>query len=466
MPDQKKDSKGKEDTAATAAAAAAAKKKEEEEKPKPLTLVQELKANLDLLVKATENRTHGPILRVLRRTNHVRRHLPNADLQRFVERYVSSDMPAKTTLLAAISQLEATAKDEKAGEPEELVPLVTSASTDASAVHYEVEIYLSNIVVNGMLRSGKYDSAATLALMVYSHFSTFNKRNLDVFTSQTISFLSLAHQSVGTLSSIRHFLLKAHRSACLQHNEFGQATIINLLLRNYLNDNLVEQAAKLVAKVNFPENVSANQYVRHLYYLGRIQCVQLQYTESYSNLNQAFRKAPQNTAVGFRTAVTKLSIIVQLLMGDIPERSLFSESSTAEAVAPYLELTQAVRFGRLDVFNEVIAKFEDIFRRDTNFNLIQRLRQTVMKIGESNNCSMQGLRSVCDCCFHRAMRFGNKGDVFTLPSLLPRRLAPNQHFLFTNFFFGHCGKAQAWVCGGCRVCLCKEHSRWRDQSAA
>lgn len=82
------------------------------------------------------------------------------------------------------------------------------------------------------------------------------------------------------------------------------------------------------------------RYVRHLYYLGRIQCVQLEYTESYSNLNQAYRKAPQNTAVGFRTAVTKLSIIVQLLMGDIPERSLFSEPTTAQAVAPYLELTQ------------------------------------------------------------------------------------------------------------------------------
>ena len=63
------------------------------------------------------------------------------------------------------------------------------------------------------------------------------------------------------MSAIRPFLLKAHRSACLQHNEFGQATIINLLLRSYLNDNLYDQAAKLVAKVTFPEAVSANQYV-------------------------------------------------------------------------------------------------------------------------------------------------------------------------------------------------------------
>ncbi len=42
---------------------------------------------------------------------------------------------------------------------------------------------------------------------------------------------------------------------------------------------------------------------------------------------------------------------------------------------------QAVRFGRLDVFNDVVSKFEATFRRDANFNLVQRLRQTVLKIG-------------------------------------------------------------------------------------
>ena len=237
-------------------------KKPEPEKPKPLTLPQELKANLDALVKATENRTHGPILRVLRRTNHVRRNLPNADLHRVVEKYVSDDMPFKAALLAGINELTPTEKDApKDGDtkPEVLGEIVSSGQ--AGDPHPEVEAYLSNIVINNLLRDSKNDTAADLAAKVLTHFSQFNKRNLDVFTSQTTSFLSLAHQNLGTLSSIRHFLLKAHRSACLQHNEFGQATIINLLLRNYLNDSLYDQASKLVAKVRFPETASVNQYV-------------------------------------------------------------------------------------------------------------------------------------------------------------------------------------------------------------
>ena len=339
--------------AADAAKAKAAKEAEEKaKKPKPLTLPEELRSNLDLIVNATETRTQGPILRVLRRTNNVRRRLPNAELARFVEKFVAVDSPVHTDLLAAVNELSTTDKDAPSIRAATDAAAATAAEAAAAPAvdlfaplagagpHPAVEAYLSNIVINNLLRSNKNDAAAALASKVLNHFAQFNQRNLDVFTSQTISLLSLAHQLLGTLPSLRGFLLKAHRSACLQHNEFGQATIINLLLRNYLSDNLYDQAAKLVAKVNFPEHASANQYARHLYYLGRIQCVQLQYTESYSNLNQAYRKAPQNTGAGFRVAVTKLSIIVQLLMGDIPERSLFSEPSTAEAVAPYLELTQ------------------------------------------------------------------------------------------------------------------------------
>ena len=101
--------KKKED--ATAAAAAAKKKKEEEaeKKKKPtLTVQQELKANLDLLVKANATRSQGPIRRVLRRTNRVRKQLPNADLLRFVEVYVSPEMPAKGLLLEGVNAVSYT----------------------------------------------------------------------------------------------------------------------------------------------------------------------------------------------------------------------------------------------------------------------------------------------------------------------------------------------------------------------
>ena len=62
----------------------------------------------------------------------------------------------------------------------------------------------------------------------------------------------------------------AHRTACLRHDEQGQAVLLNLLTRNYLHFNMHDQANKLISKANFPEGVSNNQFVRHLFFKGMV----------------------------------------------------------------------------------------------------------------------------------------------------------------------------------------------------
>lgn len=49
-----------------------------------------------------------------------------------------------------------------------------------------------------------------------------------------------------------------------RHDEIGQATTVNLLLRNLLSQNLLDQAYKLATKTNFPESCSNNQFCRYL----------------------------------------------------------------------------------------------------------------------------------------------------------------------------------------------------------
>ena len=59
---------------------------------------------------------------------------------------------------------------------------------------------------------------------------------------------------------------------------------------------------------------------RYLFYMGRIQAIQLEYSDSYQRLMMAARKAPQDRAPGFTRLIYKLVVLVQLLMGEIPER--------------------------------------------------------------------------------------------------------------------------------------------------
>jgi len=100
-----------------------------------------------------------------------------------------------------------------------------------------------------------------------------------------------------------------------------------------------------------------------------------------SFLLQALRKAPQVTAKGFRLTVHKLSCIVQLLLGEIPERSIFTQPRFAKRLRGYFEITQAVRIGDLSAFKDVMDRYGNQFNADKTYNLILRLRHNVIKTG-------------------------------------------------------------------------------------
>lgn len=156
--------------------------------------------------------------------------------------------------------------------------------------------------------------------------------------------------------------------------------LINLLLRNYLSDNLYDQANKLITKspnIDFRSNA---QYSRYMYYKGRILSIQLEYSLAYDCLNQAITKAP-STAKGFRIAAYKLLIIVKLLMGEIPEKSIFTQKGLKKALEPYLILTKDVRVGDLLKFRKTVDQYAQVYKQDKTYSLIQRIRQNVIRTG-------------------------------------------------------------------------------------
>lgn len=99
---------------------------------------------------------------------------------------------------------------------------------------------------------------------------------------------------------------------------------------------------------------------------GRIKAIQLEYSEARRTLTNALRKAPQHTAVGFKQTVSvhvflrsllsfccccceswlcvrqvhKLLIVVELLLGEIPDRLQFRQPSLKRSLMPYFLLTQ------------------------------------------------------------------------------------------------------------------------------
>jgi len=202
-------------------------------------------------------------------------------------------------------------------------------------------------------------------------------------SAKVFFYYSRVYELGGSFDQVRAKLFSLHRTAVLRHNLEGQVSLLNLLLRNFLTYNLYDQANKLVSNVEFKESHAAsNEIARHYYYQGRILSIDPEkYGQAYEYLQQALRKAPSQGARGFRVAVLKWSVIVQLLMGDIPERPLFHQKGLIVPLAPYMQLTQAVRFGDLVAFKNCLKKHNDTFARDKTLNLILCLRNNVLKTG-------------------------------------------------------------------------------------
>ncbi|PWZ00259.1 hypothetical protein BCV70DRAFT_200415 [Testicularia cyperi] len=307
----------------------------------------------------------------------------------------------------------------------------------------EVVAYLRLLTLVHLIDTKKLDAASSEAAASISAISAHNRRTLDHLAAKTIFYLGRAEELKvdqarakgarveGGLTSIRSQLLALQRTASLRHDAETEATIINLLLRSYIvESNLYDQADKLVAHAPFPRASASNpQVARYDYYVGRIRAVRLDYTQAHVHLQQAIRRAPQTSlpqessssssssssstttgsgaaatagskkddneekkevasptgqsqpAAGFLQTAHKFLIVVELLMGDIPERSIFRTPVLRKALAPYMEIVQAVRVGDLQRFQTTLSRYEKLFQSDKTYSLIVRLRHNVIKTG-------------------------------------------------------------------------------------
>lgn len=272
----------------------------------------------------------------------------------------------------------------KGGEHEMEVDTATSAvPSSGKSTLAELEIFCYLIVLLFLIDQKMYNEAKACASASIARLKSLKKRVADVLASKLYSFYSLSYELTDDLAEIRGELLTLHRLTTLHHDELGQETLLNLLLRNYLHYNLYDQAEKLRSKAPSFGAHSNQQHCRHLFYVGKIQTIQLEYTDAKESLLQASRKAPV-AARGFRIQCNKWAVIVRLLLGEIPERTIFMQKGMEAALRPYFELTNAVRIGDLELFRGVAEKFSSTFDKDRTHNLIVRLRHNVIRTGLRN----------------------------------------------------------------------------------
>ncbi|KAI9372805.1 proteasome regulatory subunit C-terminal-domain-containing protein [Aspergillus egyptiacus] len=366
--------------------------------------IQDIKTNFALLERAVTHFDPRFTLRVLRSISSMRKQItPDVLAEVIVDAYPR--FSASTSfLLDAIEQADAF---ERLGASSKMEVDADKLKSSAKEVLPEIDIYLSILVQIYLYDRKELQKGAKFSTALIERLRALNRRTLDSLAARVYFYYSLFFEQIAplppspaaTVTSIRQPLLAALRTAVLRKDVDTQATVMTLLLRNYLSTSHISQADLLISHNNFPPSASNNQIARYLYYLGRIRAIQLQYTEAHGHLIGATRKSPSShSARGFYQASHKLLIVVELLMGDIPDRAIFRQAALERALHPYFLLVQAVSVGDLESFLNIVNTHSATFRKDGTYTLILRLRQNVIKTGirmMSLSYSRISLRDIC-----------------------------------------------------------------------
>uniref|UniRef100_A0A0G4GMB0 PCI domain-containing protein n=1 Tax=Chromera velia CCMP2878 TaxID=1169474 RepID=A0A0G4GMB0_9ALVE len=339
---------------------------------KPVTYAEELTYNAELINQSVVTKDPRHMTRAMRNLHSVRRKTTAATAPtfcKFVEVVLagSSLVDLTNKFFSGQTDMEATFDQQ---------PFLKSLP--------DIELFYSCLMLMHLIDQNRLKESLELSTILLQKLKEMKRRSAGQISAKLWFMISWAFELNDRLVDLRPELLTTYRTACLHHDAVGQATLMNLILRNYLHFHLYELANKFISKTSFPEGLRSNsQLARFLYYHGRIKAVQLEYSEAHRMLLQAVRKAPQHPkiALGFRLIAQKLAVVVELLMGDIPERQIFNVPEFREPLAPYRELVQVVRLGDLGGFQALIAKESAGFEADKTLSLIGRLHHNVIKTG-------------------------------------------------------------------------------------
>ncbi|EXJ94632.1 26S proteasome regulatory subunit N3 [Capronia coronata CBS 617.96] len=351
-------------------------------------VILEIKANLPLLERGVIQFDPRFSLRVLRSIPSTRKQLSAY----VVATVVTDTYPIPTA--TAISLLTAV-KDDPSFPTQKVEDWHSKKDTSLQKnsqkeILPEIDIYLSILVQVYLYDKKSIDAGAQFSSALVDHLRTLNRRTLDPLSARVYFYYALFFEELAPLPpspaaaviSIRKNLLDALRTATLRKDQDIQAAVTTLLLRNYLSTSHITQADLLISRTKFPAAAANNQFARYLYYLGRIRAIQLSYTEAHEHLTGATRKSPTAyKASGFYQASTKLLVVVELLLGDIPDRAIFRQPSLEQALRPYLQLVEAVSSGDIIAFQNLVQRYNSTFRKDDTYTLILRLRQNVIRMG-------------------------------------------------------------------------------------
>lgn len=216
-------------------------------------------------------------------------------------------------------------------------------------------------------------TAETLGNELVSMVESYNKWNLDHLYGYIFYNYARVNELNGKLEEIRPRLFMLYKLSSNSKNESSQAMLLNLILRNFIETKNFMSARDFLQNTFFPESKQNNEFIKYLFYTAHVKAVQQQYSEAFTRVTQALRKAPEKGVIGFKLHAQKLAIVCEMLIGDVPARTIFSHGPLKQYLFPYYELVHSLVKGDIVQFEVVKNKHQEAFKKDSMLTLINRL---------------------------------------------------------------------------------------------
>lgn len=104
----------------------------------------------------------------------------------------------------------------------------------------ETQLFLYDLLLMKLIDDGDLKSARELSEFVYLRIKNVSLRTLDSLAAKALYLISVVYEKQGKLPDIRPMMFEAYKTSCLRHDQIGQATIMNIILRSYLQQNLYD----------------------------------------------------------------------------------------------------------------------------------------------------------------------------------------------------------------------------------
>ncbi|XP_014813393.1 PREDICTED: 26S proteasome non-ATPase regulatory subunit 3 [Calidris pugnax] len=357
----------------------------------------DIKEHVKQLEKAVSGKEPRYVLRALRALPSTSRRLNSNVLHKAINGFFTSNTTTRDFLLGFL---------EESMETEAELQFRPRTGKAASApLLPEVETYLQLLLVIYLMNSKRYPEAQKVSDDLMQKISSQNRRALDLVVAKCYYYHSRIYEFLNKLDVVRRRRLRKEQELTLAMIEMSGATLrkdgsvvckedaflaiaalcVSLRLGLHPRWRFLREptgaAGDGASRQDLKLHPSGSSWIHSGAFQGRIKAIQLEYSEARRTMTNALRKAPQHTAVGFKQTVHKLLIVVELLLGEIPDRLQFRQPSLKRSLMPYFLLTQAVRTGNLAKFNQVLDQFGDKFQADGTYTLIIRLRHNVIKTG-------------------------------------------------------------------------------------